>query len=410
MTYLAGARVAVMGTSVVADTDDEGSFVLNEVPAGSHWISFFHERLAVLGVSAPSQQVNLADGSMGEVSLAIPSQTTILAAWCMAEERRPEALALAGLVTDSLTGVPLPGAVVTAEPERRGALGQSPVTVRTDDAGYYRMCDVPPVGRITLQATFAQNRGRSVALELEPGTAGIVDLTLLLSAEAILRGTVLDGLSGQPVPEASVAVLGTDARVLTNVDGDFIATGLPPGRHLVVTDHLAYEQRTDSVTVFGQETVDIEVRLAQEAIELEGFVITARSRFGRSSLAGDAKRADFITRARIEELLPRTTTAVDLLRNLNAPGLRIRDVWMEGPAGVRMQGYCIEVSRRSGGEGCRPAAVFLNDVMVPYADELIRDMDPQAIQRIEILSPIDAQFQFGTIAGNGAILIYTTTG
>jgi hypothetical protein len=29
------------------------------------------------------------------------------------------------------------------------------------------------------------------------------------------------------------------------------------------------------------------------------------------------------------------------------------------------------------------------------------------IDRIEILSPMDAQFQFGSVAGNGAIAIYT---
>ena len=246
-----------------------------------------------------------------------------------------------------------------------------------------------------------------MVVDLDPGSASVFNLVMLLSAEATLRGIVIDPLSGSPVPDANVSVLGTPTQVLTDANGLFLADGLPPGRHLVVTDHIAYEQRTDSVTLFGQETVDIEVRLAQDVIQLEGFVVTARSRFGRASLAGEDKRADFITRERIEELLPRTTSTVDLLRNMNAPGLRIRDVYVEGPGGVRMPGYCIEVSRRSGGEGCRPAAVFLNDVPVPFSGELIRDLDPNAIQSIEVLSPIDAQFQFGTVAGNGAILIYT---
>ncbi len=36
-----------------------------------------------------------------------------------------------------------------------------------------------------------------------------------------------------------------------------------------------------------------------------------------------------------------------------------------------------------------------------------RRSDPNVIDRIEILSPMDAQFQFGSVAGNGAIAIYT---
>ena len=70
-------------------------------------------------------------------------------------------------------------------------------------------------------------------------------------------------------------------------------------------------------------------------------------------------------------------------------------------------GWCIEVSRRSGGDGCRPAAIVLNDVPMAFPDQIIRDLDPNIIQRIEVLSPVDAQFQFGSAAGNGAILIYT---
>ena len=70
-------------------------------------------------------------------------------------------------------------------------------------------------------------------------------------------------------------------------------------------------------------------------------------------------------------------------------------------------GLCIEVSRRAGGEGCIMAAVVLNGVVVPLPDQVIRDLDPNVIDRIEVLSPIDAQFQFGSIAGNGAIAIYT---
>ena len=93
---------------------------------------------------------------------------------------------------------------------------------------------------------------------------------------------------------------------------------------------------------------------------------------------------------------------------MNAPGLRVREIYITDElTGALTPSLCVEVSRRSGGEGCRPAAVFVNEGVVPYPDQFLRDLDPQIVDRIEILSPVDAQFQYGAAAGNGAILIYT---
>lgn len=59
---------------------------------------------------------------------------------------------------------------------------------------------------------------------------------------------------------------------------------------------MGFKRRVDSLTLFRQETVTAELRIATEGLEIEGLIVTARSRFGRTSLAAAAKGADFITR------------------------------------------------------------------------------------------------------------------
>lgn len=408
MRALPGARVAVLGTTVAGDTDSDGRFDLPGIPAGSYWVSFFHPRLQALGVSPPSRQVAFAAGQAVDLELAVPSERTLLMGWCMAEQPGPGYGAVAGLVVDSLTGVPLPGAVVTATLASRRPGDPPTVEARSDDSGYYRLCTVPAGREVRLQARFGQSAGLTRVTTVDQGGADIEDLVLLMSAEGTLVGKVMDYTTREPLGGAVISVLGTDLRRVADATGTFILEGLPPGRHLVATEYLGYESRTDSVTVFSQETVDIEVRLTTQAIAVEGLVVTARTRFGRTSVATD-KRADVFTRAEIEPILSRVQSMGDLLRNMNTPGLRISEVMVADASGVMVPGLCVEIGRRitrSGG-GCSQAAVFVNDVIMPYPDQILTTLDPSVIERIEVLSPIDAQFQFGTAAGNGAVLIYT---
>lgn len=409
MSVLSGARVAVLGTSVVGDTDGQGRFALTGIPAGSHWVSFFHPRLQALGVSPPSRQVTFAEGGTVELELAVPSDRTLLMGWCMAEQVGPGYGALAGVVVDSLTGVPLPRAVVTATLASRRPGDPLPVETRTDEAGNYRLCTVPAGREVRVQAKFGQSSGVTSTTVVQQGDAVIQDLVLLMSAEGTLVGKVMDYTSREPLVGAVVTVVGTDERQISDADGNVLLTGLPPGRHLVSTEYLGYESRTDSVTVFSQETVDIEIRLTTQAIEVEGLVVTARTRFGRTTSVAVDKRADVITRAEIEPILPRVRNMGDLLRNMNTPGLRISEVMVADASGVMVPGLCVEIGRRTTrtAGGCSQAAVFLNDVIMPYPDQVLAALDPNVIERIEVLTPIDAQFQFGSVAGNGAVLIYT---
>jgi len=407
MKPLAGARVAVLGTTAMTDADQDGRFELSGIPAGKHAVSFFHTRLQALGVSAPSRQIDFGAGQTVEVELSVPSERTLLMGWCMAEQPGPGFGAVAGVVTDSLTGVPLPRAIVRARVADRRPGDPEEAETRADESGYYRLCTVPADREVRVQAQFGQSRGSTTVVNVARGDARLQNLRLHLSAQGSLVGKVRDYQSGQPLNGVVVSVLGTKVQQITDSTGTFVLDGLPPGRHLVTTEYLGYGQRTDSVTVFSQETVDIDIQMAPQAVEVEGLTVTARTRFGRTRVAVD-KRPDVFTRAEIEPILARTQNMGDLLRNMNAPGLSVREMQVTDATGVIVPGLCVEVSRRGGqAASCAQAAIFVNGMIVPSPDQLLMNLDPSAVDHIEVLGPVDAVFQYGAMAGNGAVLIYT---
>jgi len=407
MQSLAGARVAVIGTSIAGESDGAGRYAIADVPAGDFRVSFYHDRLRQLGLRSMTQPVTFEEGETVFLELTIPSEETLLLGWCMSELAMAGSGAVAGLVTDELTGVPIPQTRVTALPAGAGSGGRA-VEATTNEAGYFRICEAPTNVELDLQAHFGQQSSPGIQVVLEPGRGRLQDLVLAMSAAGTLNGHVRDYVSGDGVQGAVVSVLGTDHAVLTDDDGYFIMEGVPAGAHLVSTDHLAFEERMDSVTVYGDESVEIDVLMATEALEVEGLVIAARNRSAESSLVGSGRRADVMSREAIELALPGADGAVDLLRRMNAPGLRVRDGYVvDELTGVMIPGLCIEVRRRLPDGGCASAAVALNDVLIVYPDQFLRDLDPEVIDRIEILSPVNAQFRFGPPAANGAIMIYT---
>jgi hypothetical protein len=72
---LADARVSVVGTDAVAATDSTGTFKLPVPPAGSHILT-----ARKIGFAANSATVNLPADRAAQVTLALPSQATELAA------------------------------------------------------------------------------------------------------------------------------------------------------------------------------------------------------------------------------------------------------------------------------------------------------------------------------------------
>ena len=407
---LPDATVAVMGTSAMTESDEEGRFRLEDIPAGEHIVMFFHPRLGTLGVGGGHHTVVVAAGSVAEAYLAIPSRETILGVWCSVEEGVGDT-SVGGIVTDAITGVPLPNAKVTAFARRSGLLQwRSEVAgVRTDNSGEFRLCNLDGSLDLSVTAFFGTNEtGHHEIVQAGPR---ILDITIRIADPVSITGTVIDHMTRAPLHGARVRLLGTDYDMLADSAGRFAFTGVPPGKQVIRTDQLGYASRTDSLTAFSREALGLEIVLATEAIVLEPLVITGRK--GDPIYTTPGTRFSGLTEAQVHSVLPRVADLASLVRASQMPGLSVRNVWVPDTFGYLQEGLCIEIQRRRGGgmpNACNMVEVRLNDGPVPEPMFFLKELNPQDIRWFQLITPLEAGFLYGDRGANGVLLLYTQRG
>lgn len=407
---LAEAVVAVMGTSATATSDEEGRFRIEGVPVGEHTVTFFHGRLATLGVGAGVRTVVVAAGSVAEAYLTVPSRQTMLGVWCSVEEG-PGDTSIGGVVTDAVTGVPLPGARVTVSARRPGLLRRRSevAEVRTDNSGEYRLCNLDGSLDLSVAAFF----GTTGTDRREIVAAGpqILDVVIRIADPVTISGTVMDHATRAPLQAARVRLLGTGHDMLADSAGRFVFTGVPPGRHVIRTELLGYASRTDSLTAFSREALGLELLLATEAIVLEPLVVTGRRDDPVHTTRGT--RFSGLTEAQVDSVLPRVADLASLVRASQTPGLSVRNIWVADAFGHQREGLCVEIQRRRGAgapNACNMVEVRLNDGPVPDPMFFLKELSPTDVRWYQIITPIEAGFLYGDRGANGVLLLYTRRG
>ncbi|MCY3677329.1 MAG: carboxypeptidase regulatory-like domain-containing protein [Gemmatimonadetes bacterium] len=398
---LANARVTVFGTSLVAESNEQGRFRLDGVPVGEHSVVYFHQRLATLGLGTTPVQVLVDGESVSRVTLTVPSRSTLLSAWCSAE---PEGgpISAGGIVTDALTGVPLPRATVRALGSRTGILQRRRVVrkVRTEASGEFRLCNLDASEPLMVTVAFGNSDGTPVQIAA-PGSH-ILDFAIDIWDPVTITGSVLDYATRAPIRGAHVQLVGSDHSQLTDADGVFGFTDVPPGKQIIETSLLGYAPRVDSLTVFSNEALGLEIELATEAIALEPLVVVGRRREPVFTTPGT--RFSGVTEAQVDSIAHRVVDFAGIAREARMPGLSIKQV-MSGDEEI----LCIEMSRswRSGDPAsCNMVHVLVNDAPIANPQVFLQHMNPRDVRRIQFITPIEAGVLYGTRGAAGVLLIY----
>ena len=105
-----------------------------------------------------------------------------------------------------------------------------------------------------------------------------------------VTGRVVHGRSGDALPGAVIAILGTQRGSWTGPEGAFLVEDLPPGNYTIECTYVGFETRQVSVTIEAGELARIEVTLIAKPIELSAMTVTP-SRFAIMGQESHARQA-----------------------------------------------------------------------------------------------------------------------
>ena len=228
-----------------------------------------------------------------------------------------------------------------------------------------------------------------------------------------VSGRVTNATTGEPLAGAQVVIQGTTIGTMANPQGRFLILNVPAGTHTIEVTRLGYAYQSMQVTVGAGETAVADFPLRTEAINLDELVVTGT--------AGSARRREIgntvgVITADDLEAQP-IISVTDALQGRTA-GLTITS--MGGNAGSGSEIMLRGVNTLGGPGGNRPL-IYVDGVRMEtsyYGDSgeantragSFDNLDPNTIDRIEIIKGAAATTLYGTEAAGGVIQVFTKSG
>ncbi len=149
----------------------------------------------------------------------------------------------------------------------------------------------------------------------------------LFGQNGVLRGTVTDALSNEPVGFANVLLVGTGLGTTTDIDGQYEFTGLEPGLYDIRVSFIGYEEQTEyEIQVTGSKPTIVDFALEESSAQLEEVVVKA-SPFKKTAESPVSLRTIGLTEiqrnpggnrdiSRVLQVLPGVTTTASFRNDL----------------------------------------------------------------------------------------------
>ncbi|KPJ77365.1 MAG: hypothetical protein AMS19_12615, partial [Gemmatimonas sp. SG8_23] len=229
-------------------------------------------------------------------------------------------------------------------------------------------------------------------------------------ATGTLVGTVRDAATQRPLEAVQVYIGGTGIGALTNAAGRFLLLNVPAGEHTLVAELVGYRSGSQTVTVAAGQSVVADFALEQTAITLDQIVVTGagvateKRKLGNTIATLDAATLDNAPISDFSQMIAGREPGVVSLPS----------------SGYTGEGARIRIRGSSSLSQLNEPIVYVDGIRVNRAavdanngqgnPSRLDDIDPNSIERVEILKGAAAATLYGTEASNGVIQIFTKRG
>ncbi|MBC7897302.1 MAG: TonB-dependent receptor [Cytophagaceae bacterium] len=240
-----------------------------------------------------------------------------------------------------------------------------------------------------------------------------------------LAGSVTDRASGIPISAARIQIVGMqNAAANTDDAGKYFLRNIPVGAHTVRVTRIGYRPETGQATIAANDTASLNFSIAQSAVELTQVVVTGTGGAVEKRKVGSSIGSLDVTQQ--QELMPVTNFTSVLASKMTgvrstgvgggvggAQDLRIRGIASvslnQRPViyidGVRADSRATEWTTATG-----MASTACCSFSGGTAADRLSDLNPNDIERVEVLKGASAATLYGSEATNGVIQIFTKKG
>jgi TonB-dependent SusC/RagA subfamily outer membrane receptor len=225
-----------------------------------------------------------------------------------------------------------------------------------------------------------------------------------------LTGLVTDAGSGRPLSAAQVFIDGTGLGGLTNASGRYLIINVPAGTHTLRVELIGYTAAAQEVTVTDDQATTADFGLNEEVIDFDEIVVTGTAGQARRREVGNA-----IEQINIAEVAE-PVNDVGALLQARVPGARIQfgsgnsgsgvDIRLRGNVSTALSNQPIIYI--DGMRAKSEPTSSENGAEDPYSP--LSDINPDDIDRIEVIKGPAATTLYGTEAAAGVIQIFTKQG
>jgi TonB-dependent SusC/RagA subfamily outer membrane receptor len=236
-----------------------------------------------------------------------------------------------------------------------------------------------------------------------------------------VTGTIVDKSGRQPLNGVQVSVEGTQLGALSDARGRFTITSVPAGTATLRATYIGYRTESQTVTVAAGQPVTASFELGVSAVALDEVVVTGTAGAVERKQLGATVSS--VSVANVQERVPVVDVGSVLQSRL--PGVRSmgtvggvgasRDLRIRGTSSanltqrpvVYIDGVKVDNMGQEWGSGMGTSCCSFSG---GAGVDRLSDINPNDIERIEVIKGAAAGTLYGSEATNGVIQIFTKKG